>query len=123
MVGLRATRDVLLVERVGLMPAALFLFLLPEVFTNYVWVGQVEVRCLENEVGAPDGEEPADPSEDQPWEDVRVMLVYVWWTWVGKSGLESPEVAIGGRDEVGFVSDDDDGGRNGGSENDNDGKY
>ena len=113
----------LLLERVGLLPAPLFLFLLPEVFTNDVWVGQVEVRCLENEVGAPDGEEPADPSEDQPGEDVRVMLVCVWWTWVGKSGLESPKVAIGGRDEVGIVSDDDDGGRNGGSEDDDDGKY
>jgi len=41
-----------------------FLFLLSEVFTDDVWVGQVEVRGLEDEVGAPDGEEPADPSED-----------------------------------------------------------
>lgn len=62
------------------MRGPLFLFLLPSVFTDDVWVGQVVVRRLEDEVGAPDGEEPADPSKDQPWEDVREFPVNVWWT-------------------------------------------
>lgn len=53
-----------------LKPAPLFLFFLPEVFTDDVRVGQVEVRRFEDKVGAPDGEEPTNPSEDQPREDV-----------------------------------------------------
>ena len=72
----------------------LFLFLLSDVFTDDMWVGQVEVRGLEDEVGAPDGEEPADPSEDQPRVDVRVLPVSVWCTGVGKGSLESLEVTV-----------------------------
>ena len=52
-----------------------------------MWVGQVEMGRLEDKVGAPDGEEPANPGEDQPWEDVRVFPVGVRWTRVGKGGL------------------------------------
>ena len=97
-----------------------FLFLLSEVFTDDVWVGQVEVRGLEDEVGTPDGEEPADPSENQPWVDVRIFPVCVWRAGVGKGSLESLEVAVRRRDQVGFVGSHDNGGRNGGTENDED---
>ena len=101
----------------------LFLFLLPDVFTDNVWVGQVVMRRLEDEVGAPNGEEPADPSEDQPWEDVTVLLVRVRWMGVGERSLKSLEVTVRGRDQVGFVGGDDDGGGNRGSENDDDCEY
>jgi len=77
----------------------------------------VEVRGLEDEICAPDGEEPADPSEDQPWVDVGVVLVHEWWMGVSKGSLESPEVTVGGRDQVGLVGGYDDGGRNCGTEN------
>jgi hypothetical protein len=88
-----------------------------------VWVGQVVVRRLEDEVGAPNGEEPADPSEDQPWEDVTVLPVRVRWVGVGERSLKGLEVTVRGRDQVGFVGGDDDGGGNRGSENDDDGEY
>ena len=81
------------------------------------------MRCLENEIGAPNGEEPTNPSEDQPWEDVRVLLVGEWWTRVGKGSLESPKVTVGRRNQVGFVGCDDDGGGNRGGENDDDSEY
>jgi hypothetical protein len=100
-----------------------FLFLLPEVFTDDVWVGQVEVRGLEDEVRTPNSEQPADPSEDQPWVDIRVFPVCVWWAGVGKGSLEGPEVTVRRRDQVGFVGSHDDGGRDGGTENDEDSEY
>ena len=100
-----------------------FLFLLSDVFTDDVRVGQVEVRGLEDEVGTPDGEEPADPSKDQPWVDVRVFPVRVWWAGVGKGSLEGPEVTVRRRDQVGFVGSHDDCGRDGGTENDEDSEY
>ena len=75
------------------------------------------VRGLEDEASAPDGEEPADPSEDQPWVDVSVMLVREWRAGVGKGSLEGPEVTVGGRDQVGLVGSHDDGGGNCGAEN------
>lgn len=109
--------------RVGLSLGPLFLCLLHEVFADDVWVGQVEVRRLEDEVGAPDGEQPANPGEDQPWEDVRVFLVHERWSGVGKGCLESPEVTVRGRDQVGLVRGNDDGRGNRGSKNDDDGEY
>jgi len=60
--------------------APLSLFLLPDVFTDDMRVRQVEARCLKEENSAPNGEQPTNPSEHQPWVDVRVVLVYVWWT-------------------------------------------
>ena len=107
----------------GLLLAPLFLFLLPEIFTDDVRVGQVVVRSLEDEVGAPDSEEPADPSEDQPWVDVRIVPVRERGTGVGKGSLESPKVAIRGRDQVGFVGSYNNGGGNRGTENGEDCKY
>lgn len=59
--------------------APLFLIFLPDVFTDDVRVRQVEVRRLKEENSAPDGEEPTNPSEHQPWVDEMVVLVYVWW--------------------------------------------
>jgi len=82
----------------GLLLALLFLFLLPEIFADSVRVGQVVVRSLEDEVGAPDSEEPANPSEDQPWVDVRIVPVRERGTGVGKGGLESLKVTGRGRD-------------------------
>jgi len=78
---------------------------------------------FEDEICTPDGEEPANPSEDQPWEDVRVLLVREWWTRVGKGSLEGAKVTVGRRDQVGFVGCDNDGGGNRGGENDEDGEY
>jgi len=100
-----------------------FLFLLSEVFTDDVWVGQVVVRGLEDEAGAPDGEEPANPSEDQPWVDVRVFPVCVWWAGVGKGSLEGLKVTVRRGNQVGFVGSHDDGGRNCGTENGEDSEY
>jgi hypothetical protein len=107
----------------GLNLGLLLVFLLSEVFTDDVWVGQVIMRRLEDEIGAPDGEEPADPGEDQPWVDVRERPVHVWWTRVGKGSLESLEVAVGRRNQVGFVGGDDDGGGNRGTEDGEDSEY
>ena len=107
----------------GLLLVPLFLFLLPEIFTDDVRVGQVVARSLEDEVGAPDSEEPADPSEDQPWVDVRIVPVSEWGTGVGKGSLESLKVAVRGRNQVGFVGGYNDGGGNRGTENGEDGKY
>ena len=81
----------------GLLLAPLFLFLLSEIFTDGLRVGQVVVGSLEDEVGAPDGKDPADPSEDQPWVDVRKVLVDEWGTGVGKGSLESLKVTVRGR--------------------------
>ena len=59
---------------------------------------------------SPDGEQPANPGEDQPWVDVGERLVRIWWTRVGKCSLESLEVAVGRRNQIGFVGGDYDGG-------------
>jgi len=83
--------------RFGLLLAPLFLFLLSEIFTDGFRVGQVVVGSLEDEVGAPDSKDPADPSEDQPRVDVRKVLVHEWGTGVGKGSLESLKVTVRGR--------------------------
>ena len=110
-------------RRLCLKLVPLFFLLLPKVFTDNVRVGQVEMRCLEYEVSAPDGEEPADPSKDQPWENVREFPVDVWWAGVGKGSLEGLKVTVGRRDEVGFVGGDNDGRGNRGGEDHDDGEY
>jgi len=87
-------RAVILEGHFGLLLALLFLLLLPEIFADGVRVGQVIVGSLEDEVGAPDSKDPADPSEDQPWVDIRKVLVHEWGTGVGKGSLESRKVTV-----------------------------
>lgn len=88
-----------------------------------MWIRQVEARGLEDERSAPNCEEPADPSEDQPRVDESVMFVCVWWTGVGEGGLESLKVAVGRWDQIGLVGGDDDGGRDCGAEDGEDSEY
>ena len=82
----------------GLGHCPLLLVFLPDVFTNDVWVCQVETRRLEDEASAPDGEEPTNPSEDQPRINVSVVLVCEWWARVREGRLKSPKITVGSGD-------------------------